>query len=513
MSGTEIRELSAIETPNLRISPDTQIRVSMFITCWTLLFMCMAIALELTDPQVSNIAEVGEFLKLCLGLTTVMKGGRRRQRGGDDKEDKEIETALATITAKLPPNAVVLREKIQLVKEQLVRARAKALGKFQEGPSMLNRLVRLLASAGIAFMPIADKLITLCIRLRSEQYKASMAVAAVTAPGEMVARALGDAAATMVFNGAVGVDMAFAATGKVGVESAQAAAEGVTGVYNWFAAPIKKIREQPGTRAEAEKQAAAKVLSDFEILQGWAAVDANFAKVAAYGDYLNSTSRLLSQQPPQALGIGTDITAKGDAEGAQIVKRIRAARTAREQMSEGVKVLAGFKNFMSPFNTYMFMMAYLFKGQTMTYIRWSNMLGMTIAGIVAEDPVTVVLCITWVMSALVGVSWVARLLDALTAQVEVKTSLDMEKASAEALKLNYLQDELKELKIAERDAKLRALIPDGAAAPSNAAAAPAAQGGRRRLTSRRRRRAAYLPRQTRRSSSGRRRGYSRRQRG
>ena len=163
MSGTEIRELSAIETPDLGISPDTQKDVSMFITCWTLLFMCMAIALELTDPQVSNIAEVGEFLKLCLGLTTVMKGGRRRQRGGDDKEDKEIETALATITAKLPPNAVVLKEKIQLVKEQLVRARAKALGKFQEGPSMLNRLVRLLASAGIAFMPIADKLITLVI--------------------------------------------------------------------------------------------------------------------------------------------------------------------------------------------------------------------------------------------------------------------------------------------------------------------------------------------------------------
>jgi len=506
MSGTEIRELSAIETPDLGISPDTQNRVSMFITCWTLLFMCMAIALELTDPQVSNIAEVGEYLKLCLGFKTVMKGGRRRQRGGDDKEDKEIETALATITAKLPPNAVVLKEKIQLVKEQLVRARAKALGKFQEGPSMLNRLVRLLASAGIAFMPIADKLITLCIRLKSEQYKASMAVAAVTATGEMTVIAVGDAALTAL----VGVDMAFAAAGKVGVESASAAGEGIARTYGWLDNEFKKVRDRAGTRGAKRQQEAEEALSAFETLKGWAVVDANFAKVADYEKYFNSTADLLNQHPPQALEIGTDARrARDETEGAQIVKGIRANR---KTMDEGVKVLAGFTHFFSPFNTYMFMVAHLFKKHTMTYIKWSNVLGMTIAGIVAEDPVTVVLCITWVMSALVGVSWVARLLDALTAQVEVKTSLDMEKASAEALKLNYLQDELKELKIAERDAKLRALIPDGSAAPSNAAAAPAATAGRR-STSRRRRRAAYLPRQTRRSSSGRRRGYSRRQRG
>jgi hypothetical protein len=505
MSGTEIRELSAIETPDLKLSLDTQKDVSMFITCWTLLFMCMAIALGLTDEQVSNIAEVGEFLKLCLGLTTVMKGGRRRRRGGVD-DDEAIESALATIATKLPSNAVVLRKKIQLVKGQLVEARKKALGKFQEGPSMANRLVRLLASAGIAFMPIADKLITLGLKLKSEQYKASMAVASVTAPAKMVATALGDATLTAVYNGAAGADMAFAAVGKVGVEGAQAAAEGVTGTYNWFGKSIKRIQDSPGTRAEAEKQAAAKVLSDLETLKGWAVVDANFAKVAAYENYFNSTADLLSQQPPQALGIGTDITAKDDAEGAQIVKSIRAARTAREQMSEGVKVLAGFKNFMSPFNTYMFMMAYLFRDHTMTYIKWSNMLGMTIAGIIAEDPVTVVLCITWVMSALVGVSWVARLLDALTAQVEVKTSLDMERASAAALELKHLEDELKTAE------KLQAFVSEGSAAPSNAAAAPAATAGRR-STSRRRRRAAYLPRQTRRSSSGRRRGYSRRQRG
>jgi len=509
MSGTEIRELSDIKTPDLKLTPEQRRDVSMFITCWTILFMYMAITLGLGDPQVSNIAEVGEYLKLCIGLKTVSKGGkRRRQRGGvdEDEEDKAIGTALATITAKLPSNAVVLRKNIQSVKGQLVEARKKALGKFQEGPSMANRLVRLLASAGIAFMPIADKLINLGLRLKSEQYKASMAVAAVTAPAQMVATALGDATLTAVYNGAVGADMAFAAVGKVGVEGAQAAAEGVAGTYNWFGKSVKKIQDSPGTRAEAEKQAAAKVLSDLETLKGWAAVDANFADVADYEKYFNSTAGLLSQQPPQALESGTDITAKDETEGAQIVKSIRAEREKREQMSEAVNVLAGFKNFMSPFNTYMFMMAYLFKNDAMTYIKWSNVLGMTIAGIVAEDPVTVVLCITWVMSALVGVSWVARLLDALTAQVEVKTSLDMEKASAEALHLKYLEDELR---TAER---LEALIPAARAAPSNAAAAPAAQGGRRRSTSRRRRHQSYLPKRTRRSSSGRRQRYSRRRR-
>ena len=492
MSGTEIRELSAIDTPDLKLSNDRRMDVSMFITCWTLEFMCMAIALKLTDEQVDAIAEVGEYLKLCLGLTTVMKGGRRRRRGGaDEDEDKEIGRALAAIADKAPSSAVALRGQIQKVKGQLVAARAEALGKFKEGPSMLNRLVRLLASAGIAFMPIADKLITLGLKLKSEQYKASMAVAAVTAPAQVAAIAVGDAALTAL----VGVDMAFAAAGKVGVEGATAAGEGIARTYDWFGNEIKRIQDSPGTRGAAEKQAAAKVLSDFETLKGWAAVDANFVRVADYEKYFNSTADLLSQQPPRALEIGTDATrAREETEGAQIVKSIRANR---KTMEEGVKVLAGFTHFFSPFNTYMFMVAHLFKNHTMTYIKWSNVLGMTIAGIVAEDPVTVVLCLTWVMSALVGVSWVARLLDALTAQVEVKTSLDMERASAEALKLKYLEDELK---ITER---LEALIADRPAAP--------AQAGRR-STSRRRRRAAYLPRQTRRSSSGRRRGYSRRRR-
>lgn len=471
----------------------------MFITCWTLEFMCMAIALKLDEKQVGAIAEFGEYLKLCLGLTTVLKGGRRRRRGGaDEEEDAKIESALAAIADKAPSSVVALRGQIQKVKGQLVAARAEALGKFKEGPSMLNRLVRLLASAGIAFMPIADKLITLGLKLKSEQYKASMAVAAVTAPAQVAAIAVGDAALTAL----VGVDMAFAAAGKVGVEGATAAGEGIARTYDWFGNEIKRIQDSPGTRGEAEKQAAAKVLSDFETLKGWAAVDANFAEVAAYEKYFNMTTGILSQQPPQALQTGTDaIRAKEETEGAQIVKGIRANR---KTMAEGVKVLAGFTHFFSPFNTYMFMVAHLFEKHTMTYIKWSNVLGMTIAGIVAEDPVTVVLCLTWVMSALVGVSWVARLLDALTAQVEVKTSLDMERASAEALKLKYLEDELR---ITER---LQALIADRPAAPSNAAAAPAQAG--RRSTSRRRRRAAYLPRQTRRSSSGRRQGYSRRRR-
>jgi hypothetical protein len=507
MSG--VVDISPIKTPDLKLTPEQRRDVSMFITCWTLEFMCMAIALGLGDPQVSNIAEVGEYLKLCLGFTIVSNGGkRRRQRGGVD-DDKEIETALAIITAKLPPtNAVVLRQKIQLVKGQLVEARKKALGKFQEGPSMANRLVRLLASAGIAFMPIADKLINLGLKLKSEQYKAAAAAAAVTAPVKMAVTALGDATLTAVYNGAVGADIAFAAVGKVGVESAQAAAQGVTGIYSWLGQTINDIQKNPGTRAEGEKQVAAKALSDLKTLNVWADEDANFARVAGYEKYFNSTADILSQQPPQALESGTDITAKDETEGAQIVKRIRAEREKREQMSEAVNVLAGFKNFMSPFNTYMFMMAYLFKNDAMTYIKWSNVLGMTIAGIVAEDPVTVVLCITWVMSALVGVSWVARLLDALTAQVEVKTSLDMERASAAALELRYLEEELR-----GKERGLQALIPDGAAAPSNAAAPPAAQGGRRRLTSRHRRRhAPSLPRRTRRSSSGRRQRSSRRRR-
>lgn len=486
-------DLSPIETPDLKLSPSERDNVSMFITCWTLEFMCMAIALGLTDDQVYAIAEVGEYLKLCLGLTTVLKGGRRRQRGGDDKE---IESALATIAAKAPPSLVALKGQIQEVKEQLVRARGEALGKFKEGPSMANRIVRLLAMAGIAFMPIADKLISLGIRLKSEQVKAAAAAAAVTAPAQVAAMALADA----TFTALNVVDAGFAGVGKVGVDSATAAGEGIVRTYDWFGNEIKKIQDSPGTRAEGRKQAETKAREDLETLKRWAVVDANFAKVAAYQTYFNSTADLLSQQPPRALEIGTDITAKDAAEGADIVRRIRAEQDKRAQMSEGVKVLEGFKNFMSPFNTYMFMMAYLFRDHTMTYIKWSNMLGMTIAGIVAEDPVTVVLCITWVMSALVGVSWVARLLDALTTQAEVNTSLVIEKASAEALKLTYLEGELRKIE------NLQKLLADGSAAP----AAPATAG--RRSTSRRRRRAAYLPRQTRRSSSGRRRGYSRRRR-
>jgi len=493
MSG--VVNLSPIETPDLKLSPERQKDVSMFITCWTLAFMFMAIALTLTNAQVSNIAEVGEYLKLCIGLTKVVQGARRRQRGGVD--DEEIETAIATVTRNLPPE-VDLREKIQKVRGQLVEARARALDKFQKGPSMAYRLVRLLASAGIAFLPIADKLITLGIRLKSEQYKASMAVAAVTGPAQMAAMAVGDGLLTVAVNGAMGADIAFAAVGKAGVEGTQAAAQGVTGAYNWFGQTIKSIQASPGTRAEAEKQAAAKVLSDLEALEEWAFLDANFDKVKAYDNYFNSTADLLSQQPPPALQSGTELKAASETEGAQIVKGIRAKRNAQEQMNEGVKVLAGFKNFMSPFNTYMFMVAHLFRDHTMNYIKWSNVLGMTIAGIVAEDPVTVVLCITWVMSALVGVSYVARLLDALTTQVELNTQVKLQEASAKALELTQLE---KELKIFNIESKLARLIADG----------PGAQGGRR-STSRRRRPAAYLPRRTRRSSSGRRQRSSRRRR-
>ena len=338
-------------------------------------------------------------------------------------------------------------------------------------------------------------MIGLGIDLKAKQVKAAAAAAAVTAPAQVAAMALADA----TFTALNVVDAGFAGIGNLGVEGATAAGEGIAGTYNWFGSSIKKIQDSPGTRGAAEKLAEKKAREDLETLKRWADDKANFDNVAAYQTYFNSTADLLSQQPPRALEIGTDITAKDAAEGADIVRRIRAKRTKREQMIEGVKVLEGFKNFMSPFNTYMFMMAYLFRNHTMTYIKWSNMLGMTIAGIVAEDPVTVVLCITWVMSALVGVSWVARLLDALTTQVEVKTSVALQEASAEALKLTYLEGELKKL------------LADRPAAPSNAAAAPAAQAGRR-STSRRRRRAAYLPRQTRRSSSGRRRGYSRRRR-
>jgi hypothetical protein len=490
---SEVVELSSIETPDLKLSPTGRDDVSMFITCWTLEFMCMAIALKLDDGQVSKIAEVGEFLKLCLGLTTVMKGGRRRQRGGDDG-DEEIRSALATIANKPPSSTeVAIREKIKKVQGQLVEARSKALGKFQKGPSMAHRIIQLLASAGIAFMPIADKLITLGIKLKSEQYKAAAAAAAVSAPVQVAATAVGDAALTAL----VGADIAFAAVGKAGVDTATAAGTGIADTYNWFGQKITSIKESPGTRAEGEKQALARkkeaAENELKTLQAWAVTDAKAAAAADYENYFNSTADLLSQQPPQALEIGTEARrAKDETEGAQIVKGIRANR---KTMAEGVKVLEGFKNFMSPFNTYMFMVAYLFKDHTMTYIQWSNVLGRTIAGIVAEDPITVLLCLTWVMSALVGVSYVARLLDALTTQVELKTQVQIEESSAAALELKQLEKDLRELDV---NNKLKRLLADG-------------EGGRR-STSRRRRRAAYLPRQTRRSSSGRRRGYSRRRR-
>jgi hypothetical protein len=330
----------------------------------------------------------------------------------------------------------------------------------------------------------------------------------------MAAMAVGDGLLTVAVNGAMGADIAFAAVGKAGVEGTQAAAQGVAGAYNWFGQTIKSIQASPGTRAEAEKQAAAKVLSDLETLKRWAALDENFYNVKAYGNYFNSTADLLSQQPPPALQSGTELKAASETEGAQIVKGIRAKRNAQEQMNEGVKVLAGFKNFMSPFNTYMFMVAHLFRDHTMNYIKWSNVLGMTIAGIVAEDPVTVVLCITWVMSALVGVSWVARLLDALTTQVEVSAAVKLQEASAEALKLKFLKEDLEKLEDLEKqraagENKLQALISDR---PSSAAAAPTTAG--RRSTSRRRHRQSSLPkRRTRRSSFGRLRGSIRHRRG
>jgi len=509
MSG--VVNLSPIETP-IKFKDNTEEEnVSMFITCWTLEFMCMGYALDLGTDQVVDIAEVGEFLKLCLGIgEKVLKEGARRrrprQRGGVD-DDKEIETALATIPDRLRSSTeVATRERIKTriseVRKDLLAARSKALGKFQKGPSMLHNIVQLLASAGIAFMPIADKLITLGIKLKSEQYKASMAVAAVSAPAQVAAIAVGDAALTAL----VGADIAFAAVGNAGVQGATAASEGIVRTYDWFGREIKKIQDSPGTRGAASAQQIeekkAKEAEARETLERWAAVDTRVAEFKAYGDYLNSTARLLSQQPPQALEIGTEATrAKDETEGAQIVKGIRANR---KTMSEGVKALEGFKNFMSPFNTYMFMVAYLFKDHTMTYIKWSNMLGMTIAGIVAEDPITVLLCLTWVMSALVGVSYIARLLDALTTQVEVKTQVQIAESSAEALELKQLEEDLAKLD--------RAIPPITRRLEELLAAAPAATAGRR-STSRRRRRAAYLPRQTRRSSSGRRRGYSRRQRG
>lgn len=482
MSGP-IVELNPIEVP-LKLGPVDSTDADTFITCWTLQFMCMAVVLGLTDEQVVAIAELGEYLKLCLGVTTALKGGRRRRGGAGE----DITTALANVVAAVPDDK---KTKIKELQSKLVEARSKALGKFQKAPSMMTSILRLMASAGIALMPIADKLITLGLKLKAEQVKSAAMAAMVTAPLQMAAIAAGDATLTALNS----VDAAFAGAGALAVEGTMAASSSITNTAGWFANTLKLIQTKPGTRAEAEKQAADRLVEASRTRENWAQADAAVEANAKYDAYFNTTvAPLLAQQP--RITSGTDAeNARSETEGAQIVKGIRATRKSGP---EAVQVLAGFKNFVSPFNVYMFMFAHLFRDHTITYLNWSNTIALTIAGIVAEDLTTVVLCITWVMSAFVGVTWIARLLDALSTKLEVETNVKLLENSADAEELKLLLQDA-QLAVATTNGNLARLVGDRSA-------------GGRRSTSRRRRAAAYLPRRTRRSSSGRRQRYSRRRR-
>jgi len=492
MPDPTVRKLTPIVTPDLKLSPEARGDVSMFITCWTLEFMWMAVALGLTDEEVGKIAYAGEFLKPCLGFTMVLKGGRRRQRGGDD-DDVQIATALTTTQGKLPAaaRALMTEEKMTLVKTKLVEAREKALSKFTEGPTMASRLVRLLAITLVALGPVTDKLLTLAIKVKSKQIELAATTAFYTSPVQVALMAGSDAALTAVSG-------AKAATAAAGQE--------IAGMYDWVSSTIELFNNRPKTRGAAEKAAAEKAERDLQTLQAWANTDARLAELVEYEKKYNSTADILSQQPPSAIQTGTDAErGKFETEGWQIVKDIREKRATTYSI---LKVVAGFKNFLSEKEVYIALFGPLFRQHTMTYIKWSNMLAATIAGIVAEDPVAVVLCLTWVMSAVVGVSYVVRLLDALTTQLEVATVVKVQESSPDALLLKQMQEELKQMQkeLKQRGPQLRDLIADA----SSNAAAPATAG--RRLTSRRRHHRSSLPRRTRRSSFGRLRGSSRHRR-
>ena len=531
MSADQPRELKPIGVPHLEKADELTLEV--FIDCWTHMFMCIAIVLEMTPKEVYNIAEASEYLKLCLGVgvTRVLKGGRRRHHRGGAGEEELVESTLAA----LQELDVKRRKRIADLKRMKQDAKKNALAKFQRAPSLAKRLVRLLGLVGVALLPIGSKLVEFGLKFRTAQIEHSARIAMVTAPLHAVGLAALDVTLTLANT----VDLAAANAGRVVVEGASAAGNAAASAAGTANTRIQyavgavgreaaRIQSKPGTRGAAAAAAAAAAAKEIGKLREWLEIVAQQEMLNDYYKIFNATNLpVLQQQPPGSSGTAVQklLEDKKEEEGAEV------AVPAKIQTIEVVaNKLEGLRNFVSPVLAYVVLAGHLFKQHTLTYLNWSNTVAVVLFGIIVGDPSTIVLCILWVMSSLAALSFIMPFIEALTTKAEVETALTLSEHTEEAAELASLEaeeaKELASLKAAEAAAnikfaelaRLAAAAPQGAL--TNAAAAPdqflraapnSLTGGRRRATSRRYRRASG-PRRTRRSSSGRRRGYSRRRR-
>jgi hypothetical protein len=458
--------LAPAESPNIVPKKDES-AASDFIEAWTVLFMVLATALKLEGGKVIAIAEAGEYLRISLGVgPNVLLGGRRgRRRMGGDPSDLDVQL-LENIEAKGP---VAIRGQIAVIKRQLADGKAKALAKFKSGPSVLGRVFRALGAVGIALLPLTGELTKIALKIKAAQIQQAATVAAVTGP----ATALATLAMDKAVLGLDKIDAGFAAVGKGAVEGASA----VGGFYTSIATRISGIYAQPGTRGGDAKAIQ-------EMLEKWSADDKLVQTTKDYYTVFNQSSALQIQGVKPGQPAGTDTS----------IAQVQPLGTTPEQgkIAPFLESLMGLKNLDLPLSTYVYMAGLEFRKHTITYLTWSNTIAMMLAGILAEDPATVVLCLIWVLSALSGVTWLARFVDALSTKAELDTTITLLEKDPKQDELKQLQEELERM---EKQESLKLM---------NAA-------GGRRSTSRRLRRASG-PRRTRRSFSGRHRGYSRRRR-
>ena len=525
MSADQPRELKPIDVPHLEKQDRDDVEV--FIDCWTHMFMCIAIVLEMEDDKVYNIAEASEYLKLCLGVTGVLKGGRRRHHRGGAGEELVDKTFAA-----LERLGQDRRERIADLKRMQRDAKKKALEKFQRAPSLAKRLVRLLGLVGVALLPIGSKLVEFGLKFRTAQIEHSARIAMVTAPLHAVGLAALDVTLTLANT----VDLAAANAGRVVVEGASAAGNAAASAAATANTRIQdavgavgreaaRIQSKPGTRGAAADERRRKAAEEIGKLREWLEIVAAQKMLDDYYKIFNATNLpVLQQQPPGSSGTAVQKLLEDKKEDEEEEPPLPAKIQTIEVVANK---LEGLRNFMSPAMAYVVLAGHLFKQHTLTYVNWSNTVAVVLFGIIVGDPSTIVLCILWVMSSLAALSFIMPFIEALTTKAEVETALTLSEHTEEAAELASLEAaELASLKAAEAAAaaKFAELARLAAAAPQGAltnAAAPPDQllraapnsltGGRRRATSRRYRRASG-PRRTRRSSSGRRRGYSRRRR-
>ena len=552
MSADQPPVLKSIDVPNLGKHGE---RVEMFIDCWTHMFMCIAIVLKV---KVDNIAEAGEYLKLCLGLgvTDVLKGGRRRRhhRGGAGEE--LVGLTFDALQKLGPPSGdSVGREQrsreIAKLRETVSLAKTRALARFQEAPTLAKRLVRLLWLFGVALLPIGSKLAEIGLEMQMEQARRVVPLAAATAIVQTAGFAGLDAALTAID----AVDQAFANVGQAAVEGASAAGnaaasaaetantriQDAVGAVGRAAAAARG--PYPGVRGVTSASASAsrmqRTLDEIVMQRKWEEDAEELKKLQDYHKLFNVTILpVLQQQPPGSSGTAVQKLLKDTSEPQEEEEEeVPASREPIEQViEEAGNKLRGFRNYMSSRMAYALLAGHLFAKDTITYLYWSNTVAVILFGIIMKDPATIGLCILWVIGSLGALSWITPFIEAWTTKAGVETALKLIQNSPAALKLETLEAEQR-AEAAERaaaaaeraaNAYLQPKAPALAAlaglaspqvaladaAPTQGAltdAAAATPGGRRRATSRRYRRASG-PRRTRRSSSGRRRGYSRRRR-